>query len=84
MMFGLIKKLREKDERIGELLNELDRARRSNGAITELNLKVTDALTDTRAKHKREMQVMQNKYSHLYEKYLNLLERYEKALKGVE
>lgn len=81
-MFGLIKKLREKDEQIGELQNRLDVAN-AKAQIEELYGKECDIkLKKATEKHKAECEEWLEKYTVLREKYLNLLERYEKVLES--
>lgn len=79
LMFGLARKLREKDEEIEELRAEIRMIlTREAGTIEAYHEAKT--LED---KAIAEAVEWKNKYSSLYEKYLNLLERYEKVLKGV-
>jgi hypothetical protein len=79
LMFGLARKLREKDEKI-EALNAEIRTILTREAGTIEAYYEAKTLED---KAIAEAVEWKNKYSSLYEKYLNLLERYEKVLKGV-
>jgi hypothetical protein len=77
-IFGLIKKLREKDEEIGELHAEnWNILQREAGTIDAYHA-ANKAAKELRA----ETEEWKNKYSAVYEKYLNLLERYEKVLES--
>lgn len=80
MMFGLIRKLREKDEEIEKLHEE-------NWNTLQREAATIDAYYGAKELEKKaiaEAAEWKDKYCALYENYLNLLERYEKALKGVE
>ena len=73
-MFGLIKKLREKDEQIGELQHTLQREAGTIDAYHRAEKAALDA--------KFEVHNWKEKYSLLFEKHLNLLDRYSKLLEG--
>ena len=78
-MFGLIGELRKENEELhAEKLKILQREAATIDAYREATERAKKA--ETELKHERE--TWKEKYSALYEKYLNLLERYEKALKS--
>lgn len=79
-MFGLIKKLREKDEEIEELKQEAFIKGNSAGEAWRKVHEFDRKLTEAKNKIEEQNEAWQDKYSALYEKYLNLLERYEKVL----
>lgn len=76
-MFILIKKLREKDEEIESLHDEIKLILQREAGVIDAYHSAEKAAIAAKA----EAQELKNKYSALYERYLNLLERYEKALK---
>lgn len=79
-MFGFIRKLREKDE-------EIEKLREEERNILQREARTIDAYYGAKEFEKKaiaEAAEWKDKYFDLSEKYLNLLERYEKALKGVE
>ena len=78
-MFGLIRKLREKDKEIEELHAEIRNILQREAGTIDAYYKVKKLANDAKA----ETAKWKDKYSSLYEKHLDLLERYEKALEGV-
>ena len=76
-MFRLIKKLREKDDEIEQLHAEKwDILQREAGTIDAYH-----SAHEAAIKARAETEEWKEKYSALYEKYINLLDRHEKALK---
>lgn len=82
-MFGLIKKLREKDEEIEELGQKLEVAEAVNKLNDRYCQELIQNLENEKKKRKAECEEWSEKHSALYEKYLNLLERYRKVLEFV-
>ena len=81
-MFGLVKKLREKDEEIEEIKREIFIESNSRGEAWRKVHEFDRKLTEAKNKLEKQEEAWQDKYSALYEKYLNLLERYEKVLES--
>lgn len=75
-MFRLIKKLREKDDEIEQLHAEIrDILQREAGTIDAYH-----SAHEAAIKARAETEEWKEKYSALFEKYINLLEKHEKAL----
>ena len=74
-MFGLIKKLREENEELHA--EKLEILQREAGTIDAYH-----SAHEAAIKARAETEEWKGKYSALFEKYINLLERHEKALEG--
>ncbi len=82
-MFGLIKKLREKDEEINKLHAEKRNILQREAGTIDAYYAAIDRAKKAETKLKYERETWNEKYSALYEKYLNLLERHGKSLEGL-
>lgn len=80
-MFGLIKKIHEKDAIIKAHRKEISSLQDRLVLLNECNRFAEEQEQKLRKSLKQTKEEWQDKYTALYEKYLNLLERYEDVLK---